>query len=106
MKSNLIEIKAKLTLYSAQNGGRNSGIYPGYSPNHVFEYKENELWESYVGQIDFEKESILPNETENVTVHFLRNRNLVKLLIIGRIWWLHEGPRKIGEAKVLEMKRS
>jgi hypothetical protein len=75
MISDVIEIKAKLTLYSTENGGRNSGIKTGYRPNHVFEYRENssEFLMTYIGQIDFEKEWILPNETAIVKVRFLKH---------------------------------
>ncbi len=61
-----IETKAKLTLYPTENGGRKMGIKTGYRPNHVFEYKENssDFVTTYIGQIDFEKELILPNETK------------------------------------------
>ena len=105
MTSDIIEIKAKLTLYPTENDGRRTGIKTGYRPNHVFEYKENstEFLNTYIGQIDFEKELILPSETENVTVRFLKHGNINELLTIGRIWWIHEGHRKIGEAEIKEM---
>ncbi len=41
MISDIIEIKAKLTLYSSEKGERKTGIKTGYRPNHVFEYKDN-----------------------------------------------------------------
>ena len=37
MKSDTINIKAKLRLYPTENGGRKTGIKTGYRPNHVFE---------------------------------------------------------------------
>ncbi len=106
MISDIIEIEAKLTLYLTENGGRKTGIKTGYRPNHVFEYKENstEFITTYIGQIDFEKELILPNETEIVKIRFLKNQNISELLEKGRVWWIHEGRRKIGEAEVLEIK--
>ena len=105
MNSDIIEIKAELKLYSTDNGGRKTGIKTNYRPNHVFEYKENssDFVTTYIGQIEFEKEWILPNETENVKVRFLKHQNIMELIKIGRIWWIHEGARKIGEAKVLEI---
>ena len=104
MKSDIITIKAKLTLYPTENGGRKTGIMSGYRPNHVFEYKENstEFLNTYIGQIDFEKEWILPSETENVTVRFLIHGNIGELLTVKRIWWIHEGSRKIGEAEIIK----
>ncbi len=105
MSSDVINIKAKLTLYSTENGGRITGIGTGYRPNHVMEYlpNSNDFPTTYIGQIDFEKERINPGETENVKVIFLKHQNIEELLEKGRIWWIHEGPRKIGEAEVLEI---
>ncbi len=103
MISDIIEIKAKLTLYSTENGGRKTGIKTGYRPNHVFEHKNDEFLSTYIGQIDFDKESIMPNETANVSVKFLNHGDIKNLLIIGRVWWIYEVPRKIGEAEIIEI---
>ena len=105
MNSDIINIKAKLTLYSTENGGRETGIGTGYRPNHVMEYLPNsdEFPTTYIGQFDFEKEIIYPGETENINVMFLKHQNIEELLEKGKIWWIHEGPRKIGEAEVLEV---
>ena len=105
MISDIIEIKAKLTLYSTENGGRKTGIKTNYRPNHVFEYKKNssDFVTTYIGQIEFEKEWILPNETENVKVRFLKHQNISELIKVGRIWWIREGPNKLGEAEILEI---
>lgn len=105
MISDIIEIKAKLTLYSTEKGGRKTGIKTGYRPNHVFEYKDNssDFVTTYIAQIDFEKEWILPNETESVNVRFLKHQNIAELIKEGRVWWIHEGPRKIGEAEITEI---
>lgn len=105
MNSEVINIIAELTLYSTENGGRKTGIGTGYRPNHVLEYlpNSNDFPTTYIGQIDFDKERIFPGETENVKVMFLRHQNIEELIKEGRTWWIHEGPRKIGEAKVLEI---
>lgn len=105
MTSEIIGICAKLTLYPTENGGRKNGIKTGYRPNHVFEYRKNssDFVATYMGIIEFEKEWILPGETANVKVTFVKNQNIVELIKIGRKWWIHEGPRKIGEAKITQM---
>ncbi len=105
MMSDIIKIKAKLTLYLPENGGRNSGIGTGYRPNHVMEYLPNsdDFLTTYIGQIDFEKAQIYPGEIEIVKIIFLKNQNIENLLKKGKVWWIHEGPRKIGEAEVLEI---
>ena len=105
MNSDVISVKAKLTLYSAENGGRKTGIATKYRPNHVLEYfpNSNEFPTTYIGQIEFDKELIYPGETENVIVRFLKHQNIEELIVEGRIWWIHEGPRKIGEAEIIEI---
>lgn len=105
MISDTINIKAKLTLYPTEQGGRKTGIKTNYRPNHVFEYKENssDFVTTYIGQIEFEKELILPSEIENVKVQFLKHQNIADLIEKGRIWWIHEGPNKIGEAEIIEI---
>ncbi len=105
MNSDVISVKAKLTLYSPENGGRNTRIATKYRPNHVMEYlpNSNEFPTTYIGQIEFDKDLIYPEETENVIVRFLKHQNIEELIIEGRIWWIHEGPRKIGEAEIIEI---
>ena len=105
MNSDTIEIKAKLTLYASENGGRKTGIKSGYRPNHVFEYQENstDFVTTYIGEIDFEKEWILPSETEIVKVRFLKHQNISELIQKGLIWWIHEGRNKVGEAEIVEI---
>ncbi len=102
----LIHIKAKLTLYSSENGGRKIGIASGYRPNHVFEYQENGQPEyTFIGDILFDNiQLIMPGEPNEVTVRFLFHQPIEKHLTMERIWWIHEGPRKIGEAKILSIK--
>ena len=105
MISDTIDIKAKLTLYPTEQGGRKTGIKTNYRPNHVFEYRENssDFVTTYIGQIEFEKELILPSEIENVKVRFLKHQNIADLIEKGRIWWIYEGPNKIGEAEITEI---
>lgn len=105
MNSDVINIVAELTLYSKENGGRESGIKTGYRPNHVLEYlpNSNDFTTTYIGQIDFDKELIFPGETENVRVMFLKHPYIEKSIKEGRSWWIYEGSKKIGEAKVLQI---
>ena len=100
-----IEIQAELHLYPTDNGGKEHGIRTGYRPNHVLEYSPNssDFPTTYIGQIDFDKDRIYPGETEIVKVTFIRHEKLEENLINGKIWWIHEGPRKVGQAKVLEI---
>ncbi|MDR6784603.1 translation elongation factor EF-Tu-like GTPase [Pedobacter africanus] len=101
--SDLLIIKAKIRLKTAEEGGRKTGFISGYRPNHVFEYgKEGEFLQSFIGDIIFEDQSTIePGETKEVTVRFLLHQPIEKYISPGRKWWIHEGPRLIGEAEVL-----
>jgi len=88
MNSDLILLKAKFTLYRADNGGRKTPIITGYRPNHVFEYKENsnDFISAYIGDVNFEgQEFLYPGESIVATVRFLRQGNIERFIQIGRI---------------------
>jgi len=99
----LLSVKAKLKLKTIEEGGRHIGFISGYRPNHVFEYNDNgQLLQTYIGDIIFEgKPTIEPGEEREVTVRFLINQPLEKYLDKGRIWWIHEGPKQIGQAEII-----
>ena len=99
----LLSVKAKLKLNTTEEGGRQTGIISGYRPNHVFEYNDNgQLLQTYIGDIIFEgKPTIDPGEEREVTVRFLINQPIERYLEKGRIWWIHEGPKQIGQAEII-----
>lgn len=101
----LIHVRAKLTMKPTSEGGRETGFISGYRPNHVFEYKNEKLVNTIIGDIQFDhKKLIMPGETNEVTVRFLFHMPIEKYLNIGRKWWIHEGEKVIGEAEILEVK--
>jgi len=62
-----------------------------------------ELLNTYVGEIQLkEDETIAPGEEKDATVVFLNFAEIEKYLKVGRKWWIHEGPVKVGEAVILE----
>ena len=78
------------------------GIISGYSPNHVFEYtSEGKLQRTYIGDINFEGEDLMPGEETIATVRFLLVKEQKQYLTKGRKLCLHEGPNIIGEAEIL-----
>ncbi|MGH1384739.1 hypothetical protein [Kordia sp.] len=101
----VLYVIAKLKLYKTENGGRQTPINTGYRPSHVFEYKENsrDFVAGYMGQINFDIDVIHPGEVANVEVMFLKHQNIESFLKKGRVWWIHEGSRVIGKAKILEV---
>lgn len=98
----LLIVKARIKLIPNEDGGRKTGIISGYRPNHVFEYtSKGKLQRTYIGDINFEGEDLMPGEERIATVRFLLVKELEQYLTKGRKWWLHEGPKIIGEAEVL-----
>jgi translation elongation factor EF-Tu-like GTPase len=103
-KSGLVTIKAKLKLLETEAGGRKTGIKSGYRPNHVFEYRDNQIYQTYAGDVKFEdQETIEPGEAKIVTVRFILGQSLEKYLQVGRRWWIYEVPHLIGEAEIVEI---
>lgn len=102
---NTIKIKAKLKLYSTNNGGRKTGIRTGYRPNHVFEYNyKGSIKQTYIGQINIDEDKwIFPGEIEIVNIEFLNVFEIEKFIQVGRKWWIHEANNKIGEAEIIEI---
>jgi translation elongation factor EF-Tu-like GTPase len=97
-------VKAKFRLKPTEEGGRMSGIKSGYRPNHVFEYKDGSMISAYMGEIKFDgQEWIEPGEGKFVTVQFTRGQEIERFLTIGRLWWIHEGNRLVGEAVIVEV---
>ncbi len=47
---------------------------------------------------------MLPGETKEVIVRFLSIQPIDEYLDIGRKWWIHEGPRLIGEAEIIDVE--
>ena len=107
LSTQTISIKAKLKVLPKQNSeGRDKPIWSGYRPNHVFEYVEGKMLSAYVGEIRFKDfETIAPGEEKEVTVVFLSFPGMEQYIKVGRKWWIHEGPRKVGEAIVTEIIR-
>jgi hypothetical protein len=102
-RNDLLLIKARVKLISTADGGRKGGIISGYRPNHVFEYNsEGRIEQTFVGDIVFEGSYLLePGEERIVTVRFLPAQSIEKYLEKGKIWFIHEGAKRIGTAEII-----
>lgn len=102
----LYHVECTLTLYSKDKGGRENPIANGYRPNHVFEYEEDGTpTYAFIGDFQFGEDDLIePGITKNVTARFLTHQPIEQHLKIGQKWWIHEGPHKIGEAKMIKIK--
>lgn len=57
---------------------------------------------TFIGDIVFEgQRTIESGETKEATVRFLLSQPVEAYLEKGRVWWLYEGEKIIGEATVL-----
>ena len=102
----LINVRAKIRLNKTEEGGRITGIKSGYRPNHVFEYQENgDMVEAFMGDISFENLEILELGKEHlVQIRFPLIQRIERFMDKERKWWIHEGPRKIGEAEIIDFE--
>jgi hypothetical protein len=58
--------------------------------------------QTYIGDIIFDGSSTIePGEEREVSVRFLMNQPIEKCLHKGRIWWIHEGAKQIGQAEII-----
>lgn len=98
-----LTVNAKVKLKTTAEGGRKTGFISGYRPNHVFEYAEDgRVLQTYIGDIQFDgKPTVDPGEVREVTVRFLLSQPIEKYIEKGRVWWLHEGGRQIGQAEII-----
>ena len=104
MERETFKIKARLTLFETESGGRKTGIKTGYRPNHVFEYNEGIFKQTYIGQISFDnQERIMPGETADVEVEFINMLDIKRFISVGRKWWIHEAAKRFGEAEIIEI---
>lgn len=103
--SDLLLVKARLKMRTTNEGGRETGFASGLRPNHVFEYHNDGLLRTYIGDIQFEGPGlIMHGEEKEVLVRFLDHDTVRNYLQVGRKWWVHEGSRCTGEAEILEIK--
>lgn len=102
----MLIVRAALTMKPAHENGRETGFTSGFRPNHVFEYRENQPLNTFIGDIQFEhSELFMPGESHEVIVRFLFHQPIEQYLNVGRKWWIHEGENIIGEAEVLEINK-
>lgn len=100
----LIIVKAKITMKTTEEGGRQSGFKSGYRPNHVFEIPDNmKSLRTYIGDIQFDDQDLIePGETKIVTVRFLKVPEIEKYITVGQKWFINEAVRTLGIGEILE----
>ncbi|QIL39642.1 hypothetical protein G7074_10365 [Pedobacter sp. HDW13] len=102
--NSLIIVKAELELKPTEHGGRKTGFVSGFRPNHVFERKQEEVLQTFIGDITFNDwHTIEPGEKKNVTVRFIDSPKLHRHLQLGKAWDIYEGQKLIGQAKILSL---
>lgn len=100
--TDIIVVKATLKLLTTDESGRLTPVRTGYRPNHVFEYKDKMVVQSFIGEIQFDGiAEIQPGEEYAVTVNFLRVPEILQYIAINRQWWIHEGRRVVGTGEIV-----
>ena len=101
----LIIVKAKITMKTTEEGGRQFGFKSGYRPNHVFELPDDlRNLKTYIGDIQFDdQELIKPGETKIVKVRFLKVPQVEQFINIGQKCFINEAARTIGFGEILEI---
>jgi translation elongation factor EF-Tu-like GTPase len=101
----LIIVKAKITMKTTEEGGRQFGFKSGYRPNHVFELPDDlRNLKTYVGDIQFDDQDLIePGETKVVTVRFLKMPQVEKYIKVGQKWFINEAARTLGFGEILEI---
>lgn len=93
-------------MFSTEDGGRQTSIFTGYRPNHAFVKIDNPSFQTYIGEVQFDdKKEIRPGESGDVTVYFLIMGAIELFLTTGRIWWIYEGGRLVGQGDVKAVKQ-
>ncbi|MEH3112623.1 hypothetical protein [Pedobacter terrae] len=102
--NDLIIVKAKITMKTTEEGGRQSGFKSGYRPNHLFELPDNfKNSRTYIGDIQFDDQDLIePGETKIVTVRFLKLPEIEKYILVGQKWFINEAARTLGVGEILE----
>ena len=101
----LIIVKAKVTMKTTAEGGRQQGFKSGYRPNHVFELPDDlRDLTTYIGDIQFDDQELIePGETKIVTVRFLKMPQVRKYIKVGQKWFINEAARTLGFGEILEI---
>ena len=102
----LIIVKAKITMKTTAEGGRQHGFKSGYRPNHVFELPANlQILTTYIGDIQFDDQELIePGETKVVSVRFLKIPQVEKYIKVGQKWFINEAARTLGYGEILEVQ--
>ena len=101
----LIIVKAKVTMKTTAEGGRQQGFKSGYRPNHVFELPDDlRDLTTCIGDIQFDDQELIePGETKIVTVRFLKMPQVEKYIKVGQKWFINEAARTLGFGEILEI---
>lgn len=105
LTDDLVIVKAKITMKTTKEGGRQFGFKSGYRPNHVFEIPDDlRILKTYIGDIQFDDQELIePGETKIVTMRFLRTPQIEKYITVGQKWFINEAASTLGFGEILEI---
>jgi hypothetical protein len=105
-RTDIIYVTASIRLRTTAEGGRSTPIASGYRPNHVFEpFSNPKFIRAWMGEIRFsDVPLIFPGEPHLVEVLFVKFNMIERFMQVGRKWWIHEGPKLIGEGEIISIE--
>lgn len=95
-------VRAKISMNSPEDGGRDVPGNLSYRPNHNFGSGGDRYF--YIGQMELPPEGLRAGESLVLHVTFLSGPGLENLLHVGRRWRVQEGARFVASAEILEVE--
>ena len=101
----LIIVKAKITIKTTAEGGRQHGFKSKYKLNYVFELPDHlRNLKTYIGDIQFDDQELIePGETKIVTVRFLKMSQVENYIRVGQKWFINEAAKTLGFVEIIEV---
>jgi len=93
-----VRVRAEVELFPGEVSGKTRGYRTGARPNHFFEGQASSLF----GLMEFDGGELHLGQRCLATVSF-HYPNYFPPLTVGTVWRINEGPRHVGNGKVIEI---
>lgn len=99
----LIIVKAKVRFKTPAEGGKSTGIFSGYRPNHFFTLdEEDDSMECFMGDLQFEEPEVLGlGKVYEVKVRFILSQRIEPYLNVGKKWLINEADLNVGHGEII-----
>jgi len=94
------KLKARITLFSTEMGGRKNPVYSGYRPSFGFNTAIH-----YSGEIQLiRKKELRPGESSHANIQLLSTRTLRKDLKLNESFIITEGNKTVGTGVIEKLE--